>query len=88
MATREEQDTRQRFGDRYAEVRTDVVRDIERAVIGGDWGANGYTTVAQADLLAERLHLEPGDAPSRSRGGTWLARPLLGGTLRLPHGVE
>jgi hypothetical protein len=60
MATREEQDTRQRFGDRYAEVRTDVVRDIERAVIGGDWGANGYTTVAQAELLAERLHLESG----------------------------
>jgi cyclopropane fatty-acyl-phospholipid synthase-like methyltransferase len=30
------------------------------AVIGGDWGANGYTTVAQADLLARELGLRPG----------------------------
>ncbi|HET6874442.1 MAG TPA: methyltransferase domain-containing protein, partial [Acidimicrobiales bacterium] len=34
-------------------------RQIERAVIGGDWGANGYTTVAQADRLAEVLELGP-----------------------------
>jgi ubiquinone/menaquinone biosynthesis C-methylase UbiE len=60
MVTREEHGTRQRFGDRYAEDQTDVVRQIERAVIGGDWGANGYTTVRQADLLAELLHLRPG----------------------------
>ena len=60
MATREEHDTRQKFGDRYGEDRTDVVRQIERAVIGADWGVNGYTTMRQADLLAERLHLGPG----------------------------
>jgi ubiquinone/menaquinone biosynthesis C-methylase UbiE len=60
MVTREEHDTRQRFGDRYSEERTDVVRQIERAVIGADFGANGYTTVRQADLLAERLQLRPG----------------------------
>ena len=36
------------------------MRLIERAVIGGDWGANGYTTVRQADLLAQLLHLRPG----------------------------
>jgi ubiquinone/menaquinone biosynthesis C-methylase UbiE len=60
MATREEHDTRQKFGDRYAEDRTDVVRQIERAVIGADWGVNGYTTIRQANLLAERLHLRPG----------------------------
>jgi ubiquinone/menaquinone biosynthesis C-methylase UbiE len=59
MVTREEHDTRQRFGDRYSEERTDVVRQIERAVIGADFGANGYTTVRQADLLAERLQLRP-----------------------------
>ena len=60
MVTREERDTRQRFGDRYSEERTDVVRQIEWAVIGADFGANGYTTVRQADLLAELLQLRPG----------------------------
>jgi 2-polyprenyl-3-methyl-5-hydroxy-6-metoxy-1,4-benzoquinol methylase len=34
--------------------------DIEQAVIGGDWGAEGYTTVAQADRLGDLLHLRPG----------------------------
>ena len=60
MVTREERETRQRFHDRYAEDRTEVVHQIERAVIGGEWGANGYTTVAQADLLGDALRLAPG----------------------------
>jgi SAM-dependent methyltransferase len=60
MATREERDVRQRFGDRYREDRTEVVEQIERAVIGGDWGAEGYTTVAQADRLGDALRLQPG----------------------------
>jgi len=29
-------------------------------VIGAAWGANGYTTVAQADELGRRLNLAPG----------------------------
>jgi cyclopropane fatty-acyl-phospholipid synthase-like methyltransferase len=29
-------------------------------VIGGDWGANGYTTMAQADLLGDTLGLASG----------------------------
>lgn len=29
-------------------------------MIGSDFGANGYTTVAQAELLAERLDLSEG----------------------------
>ena len=53
MVTREERDTRQRFRDRYGEQRTDAIELIERAVIGGDWGANGYTTVAQAETLGD-----------------------------------
>jgi 2-polyprenyl-3-methyl-5-hydroxy-6-metoxy-1,4-benzoquinol methylase len=57
MASTRERDARVRFADRYRERRVDVVRTIERAVIGGDWGANGYTTVAQADRIAELLHL-------------------------------
>jgi ubiquinone/menaquinone biosynthesis C-methylase UbiE len=60
MVTREEQDTRQRFAGRYREDRTDVVRQIEQAVIGGDCGANGYTTMRQADHLAAVLRLGPG----------------------------
>jgi cyclopropane fatty-acyl-phospholipid synthase-like methyltransferase len=59
MVTREEQDTRQRFADRYGEDRTAVVQQIERAVIGGDWGASGYTTMRQADHLAAVLRLGP-----------------------------
>jgi SAM-dependent methyltransferase len=60
MATREERDTVDRFRGRYGEDRTEVVLGIERAVIGGDWGANGYTTMAQADLLGDALGLAPG----------------------------
>jgi 2-polyprenyl-3-methyl-5-hydroxy-6-metoxy-1,4-benzoquinol methylase len=60
MVTQEERDTRQRFRERYGENRTDVVEHIERSVIGGDWGANGYTTVAQADRLGHALGLAPG----------------------------
>lgn len=60
MATRKERETRQHFADRYREGRTDAVRDIERAVIGGDWGASGYTTMRQADQLGELLELLPG----------------------------
>jgi len=61
MATLHEQEARDRFADRYRQEPSDVVEQIERRVIGGDWGANGYTTIAQADDLADRLDLRPGD---------------------------
>ena len=61
MATLQEQEARERFADRYRQERTDLVGQIEQRVIGGDWGANGYTTIAQADDLADRLDLRPGD---------------------------
>jgi hypothetical protein len=60
MVTREEHDTRKRFADRYGEDRTEAVEQIERAVIGGAWGANGYTTMDQADRLGTALQLGPG----------------------------
>src|SRR5262245_65911188 len=60
LVTREERDTRERFRDRYGEDRTEVVLQIERAVIGGDWGADGYTTMAQADVLGAALGLRTG----------------------------
>jgi hypothetical protein len=39
-----------------------VARHLERLVIGADYGADGYTTVEQADDLARRLQLRPGAA--------------------------
>jgi cyclopropane fatty-acyl-phospholipid synthase-like methyltransferase len=38
----------------------EAAQRVERLVIGGDYGADGYTTVAQADELARRLELAPG----------------------------
>ena len=60
MATRQEREANARFVQRYGEDRGDVVQRIELAVIGGDWGANGYTTIAQADELAAVLELGAG----------------------------
>ena len=60
MPTREERDVRQRFGDRYREARIDATQAIERTAIGLAWGACGFTTVSQADELAEHLALGPG----------------------------
>jgi cyclopropane fatty-acyl-phospholipid synthase-like methyltransferase len=59
VVSRQEHDARARFADRYREERVGVVQTIECAVIGGDWGANGYTTAAQADRIAELLELDP-----------------------------
>ena len=48
------------FAQRYRVKPTEVTRQIEREVIGGDWGANGYTTVGQAERLGRELSLGPG----------------------------
>jgi 2-polyprenyl-3-methyl-5-hydroxy-6-metoxy-1,4-benzoquinol methylase len=45
------------FEQRYGAAAAPVAVEIERRVIGGDWGANGYTTIAQADQLAAGLQL-------------------------------
>lgn len=37
-----------------------VAEQVERLVIGADFGASGYTTLAQADELAHRLGLRTG----------------------------
>ncbi|MET0726835.1 MAG: methyltransferase domain-containing protein [Acidimicrobiales bacterium] len=60
MTTRDELDARAHFQERYAIPTTDVSAAIERRVIGAAWGANGYTTVDQADELGRRLHLGRG----------------------------
>ena len=61
MVTRQEQEARDRFADRYREARVDIVRQIEQRVIGADWAANGYTTLAQTDELATRVSLRHAD---------------------------
>jgi 2-polyprenyl-3-methyl-5-hydroxy-6-metoxy-1,4-benzoquinol methylase len=55
-----DRETIERFTERYRVSQSEVTRRIERAVIGGDWGANGYTTVTQADRLGAELELRPG----------------------------
>lgn len=51
-------ESERRFRQRYSTKETDAALIVEREVIGGNVGANGYTTVAQADMLAERLELD------------------------------
>lgn len=57
--SRDERDAASTFAARYGRESSDATIELERRVIGGDFGANGYTTVAQADFLAEQLELEP-----------------------------
>ncbi len=58
--SKDEQDAATTFSERYRRPASDATRALERLVIGGDFGANGYTTMAQADLMAERLGLREG----------------------------
>lgn len=59
MATRAEADNVDRFTDRYRLCCEPVRIDIERLALGADYGSTGYTTRAQADLLARLLALGP-----------------------------
>jgi hypothetical protein len=52
VTVKDELQARALFEERYGIALPPVARQIERRVIGGDWGANGYTTMAQADTLA------------------------------------
>jgi methylase of polypeptide subunit release factors len=60
VTSRDEHDALTRFRERYAIPTAGVAAEIERRVIGAAWGANGYTTVEQADELARRLDLGAG----------------------------
>lgn len=46
--------------DNYSFQMTPGWLDAERGAIGGNVGVNGYTTIAQADLLADCLEVGPG----------------------------
>jgi 2-polyprenyl-3-methyl-5-hydroxy-6-metoxy-1,4-benzoquinol methylase len=61
VTVNDELQARALFDERYGVALPPVARQIERRVIGGDWGANGYTTMAQADTLAHRLGLSAAD---------------------------
>jgi len=60
MPTRDEVDTCARFAARYSREEP-LLAQLEREVMGSDHGANGYTTVAQADELARILALRRGE---------------------------
>jgi protein-L-isoaspartate O-methyltransferase len=77
--SRDEQDAAAMFSDRYGRPASDATRELERLVIGGDFGANGYTTMAQADLMAELLGLREGQrlldvGSGRGWPGVYLAK--------------
>ena len=52
-------DCEERFRERYAQPTTEAALIVERDAICANVGANGFTTLRQADLLADRLGLGP-----------------------------
>jgi methylase of polypeptide subunit release factors len=57
-ASKHEQGTRADYAERYRLRRSATVFDeAEREVIGEVWGADGFTTIDQADELLRRLEL-------------------------------
>jgi 2-polyprenyl-3-methyl-5-hydroxy-6-metoxy-1,4-benzoquinol methylase len=61
VTVRDELQARIPFEQRYRIAAAPATRRIEQRVIGGDWGANGYTTMVQADTLARGLGLSASD---------------------------
>lgn len=60
MTSRDEREARSDFTRRYSAGRTDVTSEVERRVIGADYGANGFTTRSEADEMGALLALRPG----------------------------
>jgi 2-polyprenyl-3-methyl-5-hydroxy-6-metoxy-1,4-benzoquinol methylase len=61
VTVRDEAQAQALFQERYRTTPSPLAGQIEQRVIGGDWGANGFTTMAQADTLARELHLSAAD---------------------------
>ena len=59
MASRDERAARAHFEERYGIRGNRAAALLEERVIGAVWGANGYTTLAQADELLDHLALTP-----------------------------
>jgi ubiquinone/menaquinone biosynthesis C-methylase UbiE len=60
MDTSRDPDDLTRFREWYS-LEDAVLVEIERAVVGADFGADGYTTRAQAETLGRSLQLGRGD---------------------------
>ena len=54
-------DAKQRSDERYGAGQNQATVALERDVIGGDYGANSYTTREQADEFLDRLELTRSD---------------------------
>ena len=61
VATREERERRETYDARYRTEILDANLQIEREAVGSDYGNNGFTTVAQADLMIDAVKLTPAD---------------------------
>jgi 2-polyprenyl-3-methyl-5-hydroxy-6-metoxy-1,4-benzoquinol methylase len=59
MTHRDEQWAHDNFAQKYRVATGGPAGEVEQQVIGAVWGANGYTTRDQADLLGDRLELSP-----------------------------
>jgi 2-polyprenyl-3-methyl-5-hydroxy-6-metoxy-1,4-benzoquinol methylase len=59
MTSKDERKAREDFSLRYS-LHAPIADVIEERVIGGAWGANGFTTKEQADVLAALLELGEG----------------------------
>lgn len=57
MASRDERAARTHFEERYGIRGNRAAALVEEHVIGAVWGANGYTTLAEADELVDHLAL-------------------------------
>jgi 2-polyprenyl-3-methyl-5-hydroxy-6-metoxy-1,4-benzoquinol methylase len=60
MASGKQRDIISRFRERYGTPQVEAALAVERDVIGANVGANGYTTLAQADGLVGLLGLKRG----------------------------
>ena len=57
--TTAEREAFERFRDYYAGAGAPVIRELERRVLGVDYGGNSYTPLDQAHRLLDALALEP-----------------------------
>lgn len=58
--TQDEIATTKRFADRYRVSGAEIIKEIERATCGCDYGATSWTTREEADRVGELLGLGPG----------------------------
>ena len=61
MATRDERERKETYDARYQSAILDATKQIEIDAVGSDYGNNGFTTVAQTDLLLDALALGADD---------------------------